>query len=175
MQGRLGTLAQVGYVVEDIEAACRIWSASQGIGPWLRTRDLVFEGVFDGEPSAAKLNVALAYQGGIQIELIEPLDDSPSPYRTFVRGNRPGIHHIGYLVEDDIHARIEQAQAQGLTLRWDVKGQEGLRFAYLALPLVAPVFVELIETPPWLRATFEGLQAAAAAWDGHAVFLGEPA
>jgi methylmalonyl-CoA/ethylmalonyl-CoA epimerase len=174
MQARFGTLAQIGYVVANIEAACRIWAGSQGVGPWLLTRGLAFEGLYDGEPTAPKLNVALAYQGGIQIELIEPLDDSPSPYRWCVREGRPGIHHIGYLVEDDIHGRIEQARAQGLSLRWDVKGHGGLRFAYLTLPGTAPIFVELIETPPWLRETFDQLQAAAATWDGRNLFFGQP-
>lgn len=172
MSRRLGKIEQIGYVVADIEAACRTWAGTQGVGPWLLSRDLEFSGTYDGEPTSPRLHVALAYQGDVQIELIQQLDDSPSPYRSYLRQGCPGIHHIGYCVEDDIDGRIEQARSQGLDLRFDIRGQGGMRFAYVSLPGMAPVFLELIETPPWLRETFDQLRAAAAAWDGANPFLG---
>lgn len=169
---RLGTLEQIGYVTTDIEAACRTWAETQGVGPWLLTRGLEFVGTYDGQPTRPKLDVALAYQGNVQVELIQQLDDEPSPYRSYLRQGCPGIHHVGVLVTDDIHRRIDQAIAQGLELRYDVRGNGEMRFAYLTLPQMVPVFVELIDTPPWLRETFDQLRAAAAAWDGRNPFLG---
>lgn len=174
MDRRLGKIEQIGYVVADIEAACRAWADTQGVGPWLLSRDLEFSGTYDGQPTSPRLHVALAYHGDVQVELIQQLDDGPSPYRAYLPPGGSGIHHVGYCIEDDVGARIEQARAQGLDLRLDIRGHGGMRFAYLSLPAMAPVFVELIETPRWLRGTFDQLRAAAATWEGGSPFLGAP-
>jgi hypothetical protein len=167
MDKGLGTIGQISYLVEDIGAACRTWVDTQGVGPWTIVRNLEFSGTYDGASTRVKLHVALAYQGDMQFELIQQLDDSPSPYRSYFQRGCAGIHHIGYLIEGRIDALVEKARIQGLELRFDVRSQIGTRQAYLSLPGMAPVFVELVETDEAKRAMFEHLKNEAAGWDGR--------
>ena len=45
----------------------------------------VLDFTYRGQPSDARISIALAQDGPMQIELIQPLDDAPSMYRDFFR------------------------------------------------------------------------------------------
>ncbi|HEY5845938.1 MAG TPA: zinc-binding dehydrogenase [Microlunatus sp.] len=95
-----GSISQIGYVVRDIEASMRNFTAC-GIGPWfylkgVRPSDFTYR----GEPSDMAMDVAVANSGDIQIELITPVNDAPSMYRDFLEAGHEGVQHVAYWTDD---------------------------------------------------------------------------
>ncbi len=168
MSRLFGPIRQLGLVVRDIEGAMRHWAEANGVGPWFympryplpRFR---FRGV-DGE--GPDCGIALAYSGGMQIELIEQRCATPSLYREFLDAGREGMQHWA-VWSADYDAALARGLGAGFTL-----GQEGDatgrgRFAYLERAGGHPGSVlELVELTEARRAGFARMEAAAEGWDG---------
>src|ERR1700692_4024298 len=91
----LGPIAQLGYVVDDVSAAMEYWTQSFGVGPFFYLpspplNDLVYRGA----PTTARIAAGISSSGDLQVELIQPLDDEPSPYRDFRLEFGTGLHHL---------------------------------------------------------------------------------
>ena len=163
---RLGPVGQLGYVVEDTAAAMAHWTERLGVGPFIHLpspplHDLRYRGV----PSAARISVALAYSGDLQIELIEPLDGEPSPYRDFMAERGPGLHHVAYFT-DDFDAAVAHYGDAGLTPYWQGRGMTvDQRFAYYDSPSHGGSVLEVVETTG-LAGFFDYIKAQSAGWDG---------
>jgi hypothetical protein len=122
---RFGPVKQWGFVVRDLDAAMQCWVEQLGVGPWWGYRNVRLNSRFQGIESEVLLDVALSYQNGVQIELIQQRDDSPSPYRAFyATPHAQMLHQVAYMVPD-LDAALLEAKAAGLTknvsfesLRW---------------------------------------------------------
>jgi catechol 2,3-dioxygenase-like lactoylglutathione lyase family enzyme len=141
---------QCALVVEDLDEAVRRWHDELGIGPWTgfrleppRLKDMVYH----GERVQFSLRHALAWQGEMQFELVQPLD-GPSIHADHLAAHGPGMHHIGKYVPDH-PAAVAAALAAGFEPLQSARGfgAEGDgAFAYFQPPGLA-VVVELIEAP----------------------------
>ncbi|MFD6895631.1 zinc-binding dehydrogenase [Rhodococcus sp. NPDC060086] len=161
-----GSIAQIGYVVRDIEASMRGFLAA-GIGPWF-----YLEGVkpgdftYRGEPSDMVMDVAVANSGDIQIELISPTNDAPSMYRDFLEAGHEGVQHIAYWSENyqDLYDR---ALAAGFTVGQEgrIGGADG-RFAYLETEHHPGSVIEISDGGGTKKFVFDLIKVAAAQWDG---------
>ena len=101
----LGDIMQLAFVPDDFDAAIAHWTRVMGVGPFFLMEGVRLDNmIYKGEPSAASFDLALAYWGDIQIELIRPRDDHPSIY-TGEYGAVQGLHHVCILVDDIAHAR----------------------------------------------------------------------
>lgn len=163
MQNVFGPVGQIGYVVNDLEAAVESWGATTGIGPWRMLENLTLdEFEYEGEPSPVEMSIALAYSGGVQIELIQQHNDAPSMYRELLDTYGEGAQHICFYPED-YDAAMAYAAEQGMTV-----GQHGqlwgIRFAYLRGS--DGRVLELGDIGAEVRAGREAGIAEAAAWDG---------
>ena len=78
--GGLGPITQLGYLTDNLEKTATLWAQVIGVGPFTRMAGVMMPATMDGETVEIKIELALAYQDGVQIELIQPLCDSPSPY-----------------------------------------------------------------------------------------------
>jgi len=79
MSRMFGPLRQLGIVVRDLQATMKFYTEEFGIGPFCYWHQiLLMEFVYNGESSAAKGAVALAWSGKLQLELICPIDDLPA-------------------------------------------------------------------------------------------------
>lgn len=158
-----GQVEQIGYVVADLDAAVARWSERLGLGPWTVFRSTRLEGHFRGTPTRVMMDVALAYQGSLQIELIHVRSDTPSPYMV---DGRPltGVHHIAWVV-DDLDRTVAGAEVRGLQPVFRA-GNEAVRVAYLESPGEDGVLYELIEGAAMREMIAAGI-AATAAWDGR--------
>ena len=97
----LGEVMQLAFVPEDFDAAVRHWTQLMGVGPFFLMEGIHLEGMkYRGEPTEAVFDLALAYWGDIQIELIRPRDDHPSIYRGEYADVGGGLHHVCILVDD---------------------------------------------------------------------------
>ena len=151
MAGTLGThlVAQVGFIVKDIETTKRKWAEFQGLeGP--ETQPCGDYGVtrttYEGTP-APEANSKLAFldvNPGLQIELIEP-NEAPSTWRNFLDEHGEGMHHLAFQVKDSA-ARVADAEAAGLRLVQHGKYGDGNgEYNYLDAPDLKCI-IELLES-----------------------------
>jgi hypothetical protein len=105
---------------------------------------------YHGDAVRFSLRHALAWQGEVQFELVEPLA-GPSIFRDHLDAHGEGLHHVGKYVTDHASA-VGEAIASGFTPVQSARGfgAEGDgAFAYLMPPGV-PMIIELI-SPPRVR------------------------
>ena len=186
---------QLGYVVPDLEQAIKCW-IDQGVGPWLTVGPVVVtDNKYLERPSRPLIIFGFCQVGGVQLEIIQPLDDEPSSYRAFLAAGRSGFQHCGFCVEPhDYQRSVAQAKASGATIQ-QMMSFSGAHFAYFLLPArvgspmerirlgeLAPEKAnavrnsvargcgigELIEVQARMREMFAKVTQAAATWDGKA-------
>lgn len=151
MAGIVGThlVAQVGFIVKDVEAAKKKWAEFLGleipptqlIGAYETTQT-----VYQGQPAPeAYCWMAFFDVGpGLQLELIQP-NDKPSTWRSFLDEHGEGIHHVAFQVRDS-KACVARAEAAGLKLvQHGVYGDGSGEYNYLDAPDLKCV-VELLES-----------------------------
>ena len=91
----LGEVMQLAFVPEDFDAAVTHWTQVMGVGPFFLIEGIHLEGMkYRGEPTEAVFDLALAYWGDLQIELIRPRDAHPSIYRGDYGATGNGLHHV---------------------------------------------------------------------------------
>jgi methylmalonyl-CoA/ethylmalonyl-CoA epimerase len=143
-------IKQCAIVVHDLDEAVRRWTERLGLGPWTAYRlepPLLKEMRYHDEPVEFSLRHALAWQGELQFELVEPLD-GPSIFADHLAAHGEGLHHVGRYVPDHA-AAVAQALAAGFTALQSARGfgAEGDgAFAYFKHPETA-LIVELISAP----------------------------
>jgi len=162
----LGPIDQLGYVVDDIEAAMDHWTRRLAVGPfYFLPSPPLADVTYRGRPTGARIAVALGFSGPLQIELIQPLDDEPTPYRDFLAAHGTGLHHVARFVEDYDHAVAGYA-ARGMEPYFGGRGlTEKQRFAYFDTETHGGTASEVIETAE-LGGFFDAIRTAAAGWDG---------
>ncbi|MFI1732642.1 zinc-binding dehydrogenase [Streptomyces acidicola] len=161
-----GSIAQIGYVVRDIEASMQGF-INCGIGPWFYLKNVKpGDFTYHGEPSDMAMDVAVANSGDIQIELITPVNDAPSMYRDFLAAGHEGVQHVAYWSED-YQTLYDRALAAGFTVGQEgrIGGEDG-RFAYLATEHHPGTVIEISDLGGSKKFLFGLIKLAAANWDG---------
>jgi methylmalonyl-CoA/ethylmalonyl-CoA epimerase len=138
----LPPVSQVGIVVRDIEKTAAFYYSTFGVGPFAIVPEVKFEGVIlRGSPTNAKIKVAFAQSGPLQIELIQPLEGE-NIYTEFLDTKGEGLHHLGFQV-DDFDSMLAEFKSKGiepvfwLNLGW-------MAFAYLNTETIGGVMFELL-------------------------------
>lgn len=157
----------MGFVVDDLDAAIARWMAELGVGPFFVAKQFVFENPdYRGKSKAPPVSLAFAYDGHIMIELIEPLDETPSPYQELIARTGYGFHHLGYL-SDDVDASARQAEARGYRCIFRANFAGG-RLAYCDPDgLIGTGVIEFVQRSPDVEALLDKMHEAAASWDGN--------
>jgi hypothetical protein len=162
----LGPIAQLGYVVEDVKSAMAHWIDALDVGPFFYLpspplHDLVYR----GEPTGARIAVAITYSGDLQVELIQPLDDHPSPYRDFLVEHGSGLHHVAHFT-DRYDDAMERYRARGRVPYYQGRGMsEDQRFSYFDSPSLGGTVDEVVETSGF-GGFFDYMLAQSQRWDG---------
>jgi methylmalonyl-CoA/ethylmalonyl-CoA epimerase len=161
-----GPIRQLGYIVQDLEAARAAW-LGMGFGPWTLIRNLNLNCTYRGSPSRPLLDLAITYRGNLQIELIQQKNTDPSPYRAMIDAGCYGLNHIGFLSER-IDTDALRAEALGMQIVCDIRMPATGRYIYFDLPeLGNGLQFELLEASQILRLMFAQGARTAALWDGH--------
>lgn len=163
-----GPVRQLGYVVQNLDQAVEAWSRQLGVGPWTIMRNVELSSVYRGEPSRPVIDLALAYRGEQQIELIQQTNDAPSPYRPFIERGHYGLHHFAFLAEQ-IDEAAAQGQAAGLQMVCDIRmpGGNG-RYVYFASPVQGEqTYVELLQATGMMKQMFAAGMLASKEWQGE--------
>jgi catechol 2,3-dioxygenase-like lactoylglutathione lyase family enzyme len=151
MSGVIGThlIAQVGFIVRDVEASKRKWAAFLGVEvPETQPiGDFAITGTqYKGEPAPeASCQMAFFDVGpGVQLELIEP-NEAPSTWRDFLDEHGEGLHHIAFQVKDSA-AQVKNAELAGLKLiQHGTYGDGSGQYNYLEAPELHCI-IELLES-----------------------------
>ena len=182
MSRLFGDLIQIGYVVQDIEAAMQHWVEVLQVGPWFYIERLdVPDFQYMGRPSPVELSLALANSGAMQIELIQQRNDAPSLYEEFVYEQPQmygGAQHLGYGTYDWFHT-IGAILGEGYACAQQGTGGSRGRFAYFrtdgfqrapgyaATGGYPGTIIEVMDLSKGRAELFAGIAAAARAWDGR--------
>ena len=162
----LGEIRQLGYVVDDVEAAMEYWSATLGVGPWYYNPKVPIENyVYRGERHAPHNSVALANSGFVQVELIQTRNDVPSMYRDFLRQGRPGLQHVAYWTAD-YDADLARLTAQGFEPVMSGEVGERGRFVYFDTEYHPGTVIELSEVAGPKGRMFDLIRESSRNWDG---------
>ena len=131
---------QIGIVVRDLDATIRRYADDYGIGPWDVHEFHVGEAeAFRqyGRPAEGAWRLATTMVGGVQWELIQPLD-ADSVYARFLASRGEGVHHIQVATPD-----FDAAVATGEVI-YDGTFPFG-RVAYLGTDADLGVVIELFK------------------------------
>jgi catechol 2,3-dioxygenase-like lactoylglutathione lyase family enzyme len=99
---------QVAIVVENLERVAENYRTILGIGPWAIYNweaPLVYSRKYRGQVAWAREKIALVQVGGVQLELVQPVE-GPSIYADWLKEHGEGLHHINFLVDD-----VDEAEA----------------------------------------------------------------
>jgi hypothetical protein len=160
-----GPVRQLAYIVADAEKAALEWVATFGAGPFwvfdVQMTDTWYRGT-PGQPLRSR--IALGQLGDMQIELICPVDHTPSVYT-----ERPpaGMHHVCFW--HDVDEANRRLVAAGHTLVQEGLTPGGDRFSYLDGPLGAP-YIEFVDPGAAsgnMARFFDVIAAASRDWDGQ--------
>ncbi len=162
----LGEIKQLGYVVEDIQAAMKYWSEVLGVGPWYYMERVPLKNYrYKGELQDIHSSVALANSGNVQVELIQQRNDAPSMYRDFLKAGRTGLQHLAYWTEDfdnDLARLLEKGWKVGMS---GEVGERG-RFVYFETEYHPGTVIELSEIAGPKGTVFRIIRESAEGWDG---------
>ena len=156
-------LRQIGYVVEDLDAAVAQWLHLTQRGPWTCFKGAVLEGRLRDRPLSVTIDVALGYIDGLEIELIVPR--SPvSPYHDMDGRLLVGMHHVAWFT-DDLQTSIRQGSQRGLQPMFEA-GNPVTRVAYLESSTVPGMRIEYIHYTADGLAGWQQRVEAARTWNG---------
>jgi hypothetical protein len=154
-----GEARQIAYVVDDINEAIKRWHDEYGVGPFLVTRNAapLNNAYYRGKKARdTRLNLAFAYVGDMQLELIELIGETPGLYKEFLDRGDYGVNHHAVLVDD-----FAEAYNWALDNGWEAvidSGMDGLaRMSYMESP-DKDMVLEVIEWNPLTRPYFIGLE-----------------
>jgi hypothetical protein len=166
---RLGNVFQLGFVSEDLEGAIAFWSGMLGAGPFFtipRVHELLARREYYGEPSDVEFSATVGYLGDRQIEVIQPLNDSPSIYRDWLSSGRTGLHHASIQVADLEEARA-MTRSIGAPVAQEFRAADGSGVIYLDMGETAPVrYLELYQFAPSEGQLFARMRMLSETWDG---------
>jgi hypothetical protein len=164
----LGPATQLGFVVRDLEAAMRHWIEVFGVGPFVCMERGVSQPPsvtwMRGEPVTVGLKLGFGYLGDVQVELIEQVNDAPSPYREFLDAGREGLQHLGFWAHDHAEAS-RRVEAAGYRPVYEIRveGQK-LPIVYYESPSLYGPMLEIV--PPEWRHARETVRRTVDAWTG---------
>jgi hypothetical protein len=160
-----GEIRQMGYVVRDIHAALRHWTEVLRVGPFFYAERMPLTNFrYRGEPSDCAFSVAIGNSGGVQVELIQPVNDAPSMYRDFLAAGREGLQHVSSWPEN-YEEVLELARKAGHRI-----GQSGETvrgpFVYYETEAHPGTVMEVAALTPTRKRQFAAIEQAARVWDG---------
>jgi methylmalonyl-CoA epimerase len=132
----LTQIDHVGIAVEDLDSAVERYRRTLGVEPAHRER-VESQGVEE----------VLLPVGASFIQLLGALGPD-TPVGRFLERRGPGVHHIGFRV-DDVGSALDQLRGEGLRLIDDTPrpGSRGTSIAFVHPKGMGGVLVELVQLP----------------------------
>jgi len=138
----LPRVAQIGYVVRDLEAAIRLYDPL--FGPFKTMDGSVQAARYRGRLADCRLELAFGWSGDVEIELIQWVSGD-CPHREFIEKGREGMHHLHFRVED-CDGWVEKLRPLGYDAIWTKHWSADTKFAYLERA-GDPTLIEFLQMP----------------------------
>jgi hypothetical protein len=149
---------QIAYVTTDMDEAIARFAAEHNVPLWARMPGIEIE-TLGGRH--CKLNIALAFVGQTQLELIEPLSGDDRIYREALPQTGFAIrhHHIAQLIESEaaFDTQREEMAARGVPIVVDGQSAGAARYFYTDHRATLGHYIEHIWYTPAGRAGMERL------------------
>ncbi|MRR17422.1 MAG: VOC family protein [Deltaproteobacteria bacterium] len=146
---KLPRVSQIGILVQNIPEAVANYTKLLNIGCWYRSNTIKNEAVYRGKPVRIDVDIVLAFQGGMEIELIQVRGKEENVYSDMLARCGGGIHHLGFSVSG-YDRKLAEMKANGIeVLQSGVITTEGsaiTRYAYLDTIKQCGIISELITT-----------------------------
>jgi hypothetical protein len=146
---KLPKVGQIGILVGDISEAAAYYAKLLDVGPWYRSNIVKHEAVYRGKSISPDLDIAIAFQGGMEIELIADRGNVENVYSDMFSKCGGGIHHLGMMV-CGYEKKLEEMKANGVEVLQSgvitTKGSAVTRYAYLDTVKQCGIVSELIST-----------------------------
>ncbi len=146
---KLSKVSQIGIVVPDIGKAVGYYSKLLNIRPWFRSKTKSNDATFKGESFPLELDIALAFSGGVEIELIQMLTDRECIYSDIMKKQGGGLHHIGAMVWG-FDQKLEQMKVAGIGVIQSgvikTVGGAVTKYAYMDTVSTCGIISEIIES-----------------------------
>jgi methylmalonyl-CoA/ethylmalonyl-CoA epimerase len=166
------TFRQVAYVTraDRFDAAVQYWLDVMQAGPFYIGDFRLGNQVFRGEPTDATCTAALTFHGDVQIEIIKPTNDAPSPYSDWLdRADTiplAGLYHH-FLIDTATYDQTRQRFLDGgATEGMSATLGDGRRMAYLDATATLGCYLEVIEAAESSARLSQLMREECAAWDG---------
>lgn len=148
---------QICFVSDDFEGTQRFLHDHMGTGRFRVFEDVHFRDLtYRGQPADFQIDLALAYAGETQFEVIRPVAGE-SLYTEFLERRGPGLHHLGFLV-DDFDAAAASYAANGYAVAQSGTFGAATRFAYYDTEASCGAIMELIECDEGVRKLFDSIK-----------------
>lgn len=165
-----GPIKQWGYLVKDLDEAMDCWVKQLGVGPFWGYRNVPVTSYFQGQETRVLMDVALAYQNGVQIELIHQTNDVLSPYSDFYKTEKKQfLHQVAYHARN-IDEAVATARSVGMHEVGSIKTMMETRYVYMASPQMDGLVIELMEVDDGIVADFNRCATESDEWDGSKPF-----
>jgi hypothetical protein len=150
MEGK--KIVQIGIIVEDVEKSAKRYWELLGICRWLfvdlkppHISDFIFRGIQVIHRDCC-LKIAVANQGSIQLELIQPVS-GPGTHMDFLKSHGQGIHHVSFGAVEDHDDCLSHLKARGIDV--EMTGLlNGNTFSYMETQNYLGTIFEFIKTHP---------------------------
>ena len=166
MQKLFGEVRQLGFVSKDIDRSMHHFVEAWGICPLYVVRQLECSACVNGEPTVLNLSIALSHCGGLQFEIIQQHNDTPSVYLEALAG-RPGLHLQHLAVWSDDCATIRSAaEDRGWQAVFASKPGPG-ESSYLVHSDAPQICIEVSDRCSWKESARALVRECANDWNGE--------
>jgi hypothetical protein len=139
-------VGQLGFIVHDIQASLPNISSTFNLRSWYLPQYKEKHFKIGDQPIELNFNLAVAYSGKLQIELIEEKSGRARIYQDHLENYGEGLHHLGFFVPDmDPKLKIAKQIGLNILLESEFKTAGGgyVRFAYLDTRKICGIIIEL--------------------------------
>src|SRR5512139_2482563 len=146
---KLPNVNQIGILVANIPEAVAYYTKLLNIWHWYRSNTVKHEAIYRGKPIHTELDIVLAFQGGMEIELIQVKHEDECVYSDMLRKSGGGIHHLGFTVSG-YDKKLDRMKRNGVEVLQSgvitTKGSAITRYVYLDTIKQCGIISELIVT-----------------------------
>lgn len=161
----VGELAQISFLVDDLDQAMTQWLSTGQTGPFFVLRHLDdLPVVHRGLAAPLDISVGFAQMGQIHVELVQQHSHGPSVFRDLYKPGESGLHHLCTLVSD-LEAAKRGYVDQGFEIAMELE-YGGTPMVYIDTVPATGCMTELIRADADMIALYERFAEAACAWDG---------
>jgi catechol 2,3-dioxygenase-like lactoylglutathione lyase family enzyme len=148
-QMKLPNVNQIGILVKDIPEAVAYYTKLLNIGHWYRSNTVKHEAIYRGKPINTEEDIVLAFQGCMEVELIQVKGKEENVYSDMLGKSGGGIHHLGFTVSG-YDKKLDQMKRNGVEVLQSgvitTKGSAITRYVYLDTIKQCGIISELIVT-----------------------------